>query len=289
MAEDSTAEAEASFWPTPAGGAKTAPPPVRTAARQPIPPKTAPAASSLRLADLCEPLFQYVCRLNRSARQHGNANPSQVRADIMAMLTDARKQAASGGAPPGGPSLAEQWKAVEPALLFFVDFMIRSSTLPFASRWDDLARQLNNEMSGDEKFFDLLEAALADRSEAGAERLSVFYTCIGLGFSGFYTGQPEYLRRKMLDCSSRIRDRIDAGGKVCPDAYENVNTSDLIESPGRSIVGIVIALVGLTLVLFVANGYWYRNSVRSLQTQVGGLSSAVHETPKTAGTGTQER
>jgi type VI protein secretion system component VasF len=239
---------------------------------------------------LCEPLFQYICRLNRSARQHGNASAAQVRADIMAMLADARKRAAAGGAAPGGPSVAEQWKQVEPALLFFVDFMIRTSRLPFASRWDDLARELNNEMSGDEKFFDLLEVALADRSDAGAERLAVFYTCIGLGFSGFYTGQPEYLRRKMLDCSSRIRNMIDAGGKVCPDAYENVNTADLIESPGKSIVGIVIALVGLTLVLFIANGYWYRNSVKSLQSQVSGLSSAVQSSPNhPASTPTQER
>lgn len=281
MADPSVTEAEASFWPTPAGSKPAPPPPSRTPARQPasLRPTAQPAPT---LAELCEPLFQYICRLNRSARQHGNANPAQVRADILALLATARKQAAAVGTPPGGPSLAEQWKQVEPALLFFVDFMIRSSSLHFASRWDDLARELNNEMAGDEKFFDLLEAALADRSEAGAERVAVFYTCLGLGFSGFYTGQPEYLRRKMLDCSSRIRGMIDADGKVCPDAYDNVNTADLIESPGKSITGIVIALIGLTLVLLVANRYWYRDSVQSLQSQVSGLSSALHRAPAAA-------
>ena len=281
MKGEDTAEAEPSFWPTPAGG-KAAPAAAAAAPpRRPITATPARGTASVRLPELCEPLFQYVCKLNRSARQRRGGNAAQVRADVKGMIADARSKAAAAAARPGEPALAEQWKQVEPALLYFVDFMVRSSSLPFANSWDDLARELHREMAGDEKFFDLLEVALADRSEAGADRVAVFYTCLGLGFTGFYTGQPEYLRRKMLDCSTHIRGMIDSDGaaKVSPDAYENVNTANLIESPARSVVGVVIALVGLTLVLFVANFYWYRDSVRRLTTEVDGLYGSIRAAP----------
>jgi type VI secretion system protein ImpK len=139
--------------------------------------------------------------------------------------------------------------------------MIRESALPFARQWRDIAQE-RNELAGDEKFFDLLEETLKDKSEAATERLGVFYTCLGLGFTGWYNGQPEYLRKKMSEILSRMRGRMDAdgAGRFCPEAYEHVNTSDLIEPPGRSLVGIAIALVGLAVVLFVANIVMYRSS-----------------------------
>jgi type VI protein secretion system component VasF len=272
--QDQMPEAEPSFWPTPAGAGKGKP--ATPARAKPVAQATTRSAA-VRLPALCQPLFQYVCRLNRSARQQRAASPVQVRADIKGLLADARSKAASGGSVPGGPALSEQWKRVEPVLLFFVDFMIRSSTLPYAMKWDDLAREFNGEMAGDEKFFDLLEVALADRSEAGADRVQVFYTCLGLGFTGFYTGQPEYLRRKMLDCSTHIRNNIDAegSGRICPDAYDHVNTADLIESPGKSVIGVVIALVGMVIVLFVANALWFHNSVKKLETEVHDLSGQI--------------
>ena len=51
------------------------------------------------------------------------------------------------------------------------------------------------------KFFDLLDETLNDPSDEATERLKIFYTCLGLGFSGWYAGQSEYLRGKMLDIS----------------------------------------------------------------------------------------
>lgn len=240
-------------------------------------PSRAPTAPARRtLLELAEPIFQYVCRLNRSAKKSAGQDPAHVRGDLKALFTDARAKAATDLAQ------AQQWKLAEPALIFFVDFMIRSSQLPFAMDWEDLAyTELNRETAGDEKFFDLLDKTLAERSDTADERIAIFYTCIGLGFTGFYTGQPEYLRKKMLECSSRIRGMIDAdpSAKVCPDAYENVNTANLIESPGASLVGIFIALLGLTIVLFVANGYWYRNSAQLLGEKVKSISESVQSSP----------
>ena len=105
-----------------------------------------------------------------------------------------------------------------------------------------------------------------ERNEQSNERLTIFYTCMGLGFAGVYSGQPEFLRKKMLECSVRIRGLIDTdqSSKICPESYENVDSSNLVQPPSASLVGIAIALVGLIIVLFVANAYMYHNSSAEL-------------------------
>jgi hypothetical protein len=89
---------------------------------------------------------------------------------------------------------------------------------------------------------------------------------MGLGFGGWYTGQPEYLRKKMLECAARLRGVVNAdeSSKVCPEAYERTNTSNLIEKPASSLVGIGIALVVLVLMTLVANAYLYERSASDL-------------------------
>lgn len=213
----------------------------------------------MTLLELCDPLFQFVCRLNRSARKGARPDLDQVRDEVKAIFGQMRSTAANA------PALVAQYEKIELVLIFFVDFMIKSSALPNAGEWQELAYE-RKELAGDEKFFDLLDETLADKSDAAGERLAVFYTCIGLGFTGWYTGQPEYLRRKMLECSTRIRAHVDSDhlAKLCPESYEHVNTSNLIEPPGSSLVGIGIALVGLVIVLFVANAYLYNSTSSEL-------------------------
>lgn len=213
----------------------------------------------MTLLELCEPFFQSICRLNRSARKGVHFDAASVRADLKAMLADMRQRASTT------PGLSEQFDKVELVLMCFADFMIKESRLDFARSWQDLAHE-RNEMSGDEAFFDALDETLADTSDRASERLAVFYTCIGLGFTGFYTGQPEYLRKKMNEISARIRTMIDKddSSKICPEAYEHTNSADLIEPPGRSLVGIGVALVGLIVALVALNVFMYRSASSEL-------------------------
>jgi len=213
----------------------------------------------MTLLELCDPLFQYICRFNRSARKGGHHDLHQVRQEVKAMLVDMKSRAQ------GQPGLAGQFEKIDIVLMFFVDFMIKSSPLQNAGEWQELAFD-RKELAGDEKFFDMLEETLADRSEPASERLAIYYTCMGLGFTGWYTGQPEYLRKKMLECSTRIRGLIDTDqtARICPESYQNVDTSNLVQPPSASLVGIGIALVGLIIVLFIANAYMYRSSSSEL-------------------------
>jgi type VI protein secretion system component VasF len=154
---------------------------------------------------------------------------------------------------------------VELPLIFFADFMIRNSRLPFASDWRPLAYD-RHILTGDADFFKMLDATLAARTPAATEQLAVYYVCMGLGFGGEFKSQPEYLRRKMLECTERVRDSMDRGSAVllCSEAYEHVDTRVLHERPGRALLGIGIALVGLIVVVFAANFYLYYDAAHEL-------------------------
>jgi type IV/VI secretion system ImpK/VasF family protein len=215
----------------------------------------------MTLPEVCEPLFQYVCRLNRSARKGGSFELGVVRSEVGNLLNSMKASCVTDQA------MVEQFDKVELPLIFFVDSMIAESGLNISEAWnaERLAYQ-RNELAGDEKFFDLLDETLADTTLAATERLVIFYTCIGLGFTGWYAGQQDYLQRKMKEIAVRIKSYVplDDASRICPEAYDNVDTRDLIEPPGRKLVGIAIALVGLVVVLFVTNMYLYRDASHGL-------------------------
>jgi type VI secretion system protein ImpK len=201
----------------------------------------------MTLPELCEPLFQYVCRLRRSARMGCMLEMDQVRSDIKRIFSEIETNASTSA------ELAVQYEKVELPLIFFIDFMIKESSLSFAADWHELARE-RNELAGDEKFFDLLDADLAERGDAANQRLAIFYTCLGLGFTGVYAGQPDSIQRIMSKISARISGMMDADEKsfICPEAYENIDMRDFVEPPSAKLIGIGITLAALIIIWAVA-------------------------------------
>jgi hypothetical protein len=82
---------------------------------------------------------------------------------------------------------------------------------------------------------------------------------MGLGFAGWYAGQPEYLRRKMETVAKRIGvDELSKVARICPEAYEHLDARNLIESPGSRIGAIALAFLALSLVALAVNFYLFR-------------------------------
>lgn len=220
----------------------------------------------MTLLDLCEPFFLYTCRLNRSARLGVSTEYNRVRAEVRTILKELKNRAASD------PKLSAQFAKMELPLIFFIDSMIADSNLSFRDEWHEnrLAYE-RNELAGDERFWVLLDETLADRSAEATERIAVFYTCIGLGFVGDHVGEPEELRNKMSQCAARLAGLIDLDEeeeRICPEAYHHVNTSVLFQPPGAKLLGIGIALIGLIIVLFIANIILYDRASRRLRTSL---------------------
>jgi type VI protein secretion system component VasF len=237
----------------------------------------------MTLLELTEPLFQYVCRLNRVARKSGvkptgdtvfltkggalprgvSLDYAVVRNEIKALFEEMQQKAG------GDFRLGSQIKKMELPLLFFVDALISESSLNFAAQWNQnrLAYE-RNELAGDEKFFDLLDEDLKDQSDEASERLAVFYVCIGLGFSGIYFRQPELLRKNMFTIAPRIKRWLetDETAKICPDAYQGVDTRDLTEPPSRKVL--VVSMIFLALIVACLVSYiWLYSAARKDLTQ----------------------
>ena len=228
----------------------------------------------MTILEVCEPLFKKVCLLNRLGRKGGGtADYDHLRLEIEELFKEMERAADNE------PLLRAQWQKLEFPLIFFVDSMIAESGLPVAAQWHK--RRLaydRKELAGDEKFFDYLDETLNDPSDEATERLLVFYTCIGLGFTGWYAAQPEYLRGKMLDISQRIRSAMETNraARLCPEAYEYLDTRDLIQRPYLG--GIAVIFVGLCLIVLTVEIYLFRAASLSLTDSLTAISS--QEIPK---------
>jgi type VI secretion system protein ImpK len=210
----------------------------------------------MTILELCEPLFRKVCLLNRLGRKGGGSlDYEPLRLEIEELFSQARQVSQEDA------ELRLQWQKLELPLIFFVDSMISESGLALAPVWNrNRIAYERKELAGDEKFFDELDETLKDPSDEATQRLQVFYTCIGLGFAGWYAGQPEYLRGKMLDISQRIRSAMetDKSARICPEAYQNVDIRDLIQAPGLRLGGIAIVFAGLCLLVTIVEIYLFR-------------------------------
>ena len=233
----------------------------------------------MTLLELCDPLFQYICRLNRAGRKGGHVEFTTVRSEVIGLFDELRNRAATDF------KLASQFKTMEMPLIFFVDSLIAESKLPCARQWNkERLAFKRDELAGDEKFFDLLDDALKDTSDEMTERLTIFYTCIGLGFSGFYFSQPEYLRKKMQDIALRIRGSMesDSQARICPEAYDHTDGRDLIEPPtGRVWLMVVIFLIsaitalGCNMYLFSKAAGSLKDSLRVILEQESKIGTAA--------------
>jgi len=230
----------------------------------------------MTLVEVCEPLLQYVCRMNRLGRKGGRTDFGVMRGEIKAIFTEMRAKAEAT------PGMISPYNDVELVMIFFVDSMILNSKL--GSGWRPLSGELG-ELGFEEKFWDLLEDALKDPSDNATQRLGVFYECIGLGFTGLYTGQPDFIRRNPLEKSARLGAMIDAAqsARLCAQSYEGVDTRNLTQPPNRSIMGLVLALVALMAVLLVAYVQLFRHASNEL---TGSLETIQKQHEGTAATGT---
>lgn len=215
----------------------------------------------MKPVELCEPAFRYICQLSRIARNGGNLDFPTIRQEVKELLKSIREKASSE------VLLKQQFEKIRLPLIFFLDTMIVETGLEASGEWhvNRLAFD-ENELSGDEAFFDFLEKDLQDPSEEATDRLAVYYLCLGLGYTGFYATQPEFIVEKMRQLSHRLRSYFPPQGlsRITPEAYENVNRANLVEKPAPKLFKMVVAFLILFLAVMVSNIILYRSASREL-------------------------
>jgi hypothetical protein len=131
-----------------------------------------------------------------------------------------------------------------------------------------------NELSGDEKFFDLLQQTLVNPGEQNSTML--FYVMLGLGFDGVWAGNRAHIKSCMDLCAEKARENAETSGTPDPLAFDPVKTP-LIPRPKvanggeKRRPGIKAALVaaavflaasfGVNVYVFVTAGASFRSIV----------------------------
>jgi type VI protein secretion system component VasF len=156
------------------------------------------------LEDICRPVFVAFCNYWQLKQIGTPAGVEKFRGDLQAALSEAKLQALAD------PALTREYEQIERPLAFFIDFMVHEGRFPFSAAWRELGRNFN-ELSGDEKFFNLLNEAMED---SRAENLiPLFYTMLGLGFEGAHINDSAAIAGIMRQCAARFPDELDLGAE----------------------------------------------------------------------------
>ena len=74
----------------------------------------------------------------------------------------------------------------------------------------------------------------------------------------------------MLTIAPRIRHLVEADqtAKICPDAYEGIDTRDLVQPPGSKMVFVGLLFACFALAVLITYIFLYRSASRSLSTSM---------------------
>lgn len=217
---------------------------------------------------LYDPLLQYLCQVNRLARSGAPLSYGDVRGKITGLLSAIDQKANED------PTLQEHVRHLKTPVNYFVDDVIaQNPRLAFAKRWHtERLGFAKDGLAGDEAFFvNHLDKELQQApSKAIAERLLIYYVCLGLGFQGVFFNEPQRLRNYMRQILPAIRPWLaeNTVERLMPQTYQHTDTRDFVRPPElrRSILlaGIVsLLLAGLPLYAMLA-----RSLVQNLENQV---------------------
>ena len=213
----------------------------------------------MNIVSLASPIIDYICELRRIAAANVPLEMEAVRARVRRLLQQADEASTSN------LEIAAEYNKIRLALIFYIDYMIKEGPFQFRDQWEELARQYK-ELSGDEKFFDLLDESLNDPGAAATERLKVFFLCMATGFDGCHKAEPELVERKMKICALRIGTDFKGGASphLSEDAYKHTVSPLKPSRPFRNWRIFLASSIGLLLIALLLNLYMFDKTTRPL-------------------------
>jgi type VI secretion system protein ImpK len=182
FAEPSDAEATV-IRPRPGGRAAAAPPSpaAAQAAATPAAPAAVPAVGVNPLIAAAAPVLAAAIRIG-GARQ---ADPERLKRGMVEAIRGFEQRALATGLD------TKSLRAARYALCATIDDLVLSTPWGSASSWtaQSLTSIFHNEVSGGERFFEILEQMQKELSRHG-EVVELMYLCLSLGFEGRYRVMP---------------------------------------------------------------------------------------------------
>lgn len=217
----------------------------------------------MNLQQICQPLIDYVSEIYHTAHHGGNLEMQSVKFNIERFFDKMNDTSLHNA------ELAGELDKIKLPLIFFVDYMIKEGPFTFKDTWQEMARNYN-ELSGDEKFFDILDENLNDPSNSATQRLGVLYQCMGAGFNGCYVNDPEYVERKMRVCALRIGINSDIAeqDRITSDCYNSILNEKVFRDPVKHIRHIFYLVIAFMLLIFFINYLVYESLIEPLNRQL---------------------
>ena len=249
---------------------------MRTAAADsPLPP-----GRRISLLEALDPLFLFICRQHRIAREGQPLVFATVKNETERLIDAIEDRSRRD------PILQQQYERIRDPLLWYVDYWFGSSGefKTIQTSWNqnrlgeypDDGGDEEGSLAGDEAFYDKLEETLKSdaQDESANERLAFFYTSMGIGFTGLYFKPiPEHhktLRDYMDRLYPRVRKYIEANpaSKVTPEAYNFTDKRDFIAPVRDRPLILLAALLCLLMTIFTGYFYLYGGQKEKLQSTV---------------------
>lgn len=196
-----------------------------------------------QLTQLCIPLFRRISEI-WAFKQRGIEIPeNQVLSEFREMFATFDEQCELSSV------LKEQFETIKLPLVFFIDYIFKEGGFSYSKKWRELARDYD-ELSGDEKFFDLLEFVKNDATKI--DLIEPFYIMLGLGFDGIFKRDPSLISRKMQECLALMPLSFDISKDIITEQPKSRIVNDSKKNLVHNVwfkVGIVATLSAIALVV----------------------------------------
>lgn len=169
-----------------------------------------------KMEDLCRPVITYICNIWILKNKGYEVHEEDVINEINIMFSKIKEKCSSE------PLLHKEFLTIEKSLVFFIDYIIKEGNFTFSKNWKNLSKKYG-ELSGDDKFFDILQNILLDPT--AEDRIEVLYVLMGLGFDGSYKGNSANIENLMRTCVSKMQGNINVNKEVLTKQQENVVTT----------------------------------------------------------------
>ncbi len=201
--------------------------------------------SSFDLTGLLQPLLSKLCEFY-AFKQVGQEVPYELLYSELKNELNALSLRCSAS-----PLLQQRYAQVEQVVVFFIDYTVKEGQFSYSAQYEEMARSFH-EYSGDEKFFDLLDATLNQGTDL--ELLRLFYLLLGLGFDGIFKRDRPYVHELMHKIKELLPPSFAVQSKaLCPE------DSALSAAPPRpwwrqfTLKKLVVLLIVLTILAWAFN------------------------------------
>lgn len=253
-------------------------------------------SSSYRLTQACWPVFEFVIHFKRKLKYGGLADGDQVKFEARQAFRTAEEIARDE------PAVERLWHEKAKAMMtYFVDYMMINTEWDGRPSWQNNPLELDrdfldhNEALGGEFFYNdcdevQREFEQADRRDRRdkydlAELLSLYFTCLRLGFKGKYDGFPN----ELTDYTRRLWSKLPAhaatrGREMFPEAYKNVEEVKVDYKLGISLIVVLVCFAIVFGAWAITSHVMWNSAVDKIKTAADNMRKLdTYTKPATAG------